>query len=104
MAGSSMRSSRRYRWCVLAHPMSKGRGALSSTRGSLRGRGLANDRTRSPAQACSPLQVLVSELGDETFIIAAILAMRHPRSLVFAGGIAALATMTVRPPTSRCHS
>lgn len=41
-------------------------------------------------------QVLVSELGDETFIIAAILAMRHPRSLVFAGGIAALATMTVR--------
>lgn len=37
----------------------------------------------------------MSELGDETFIIAAILAMRHPRSLVFAGGIAALATMTV---------
>ena len=25
--------------------------------------------------------ILVSEMGDETFIIAAILAMRHPRSI-----------------------
>lgn len=39
--------------------------------------------------------ILVSELGDETFIIAAIMAMRHPRGIVFAGAIGALAVMTV---------
>ena len=39
--------------------------------------------------------ILVSELGDETFIIAAIMAMRHPRVIVFAGAIGALAVMTV---------
>ncbi len=41
------------------------------------------------------LLITVSELGDKTFFIAAILAMRHPRRLVFAGVIAALAAMTV---------
>ena len=39
--------------------------------------------------------ILVSELGDETFIIAAIMAMRHPRAIVFTGAIGALAVMTV---------
>ena len=41
------------------------------------------------------LLIAVSELGDKTFFIAAILAMRHSRRLVFAGVIAALAAMTV---------
>eukprot|EP00976_Prorocentrum_cordatum_P096415 1190558-Prorocentrum_minimum.AAC.3 len=41
-------------------------------------------------------QVLVSELGDETFIIAAIMAMRHPRAIVLAGALSALWIMTVR--------
>jgi putative Ca2+/H+ antiporter (TMEM165/GDT1 family) len=41
------------------------------------------------------LLITVSELGDKTFFIAAILAMRHSRRLVFAGAIAALAVMTV---------
>ncbi len=41
------------------------------------------------------LLIGVSELGDKTFFIAAILAMRHSRRLVFAGVLAALATMTV---------
>lgn len=41
------------------------------------------------------LLITVSELGDKTFFIAAILAMRHSRRLVFAGAIAALAAMTV---------
>ena len=40
-------------------------------------------------------QILVSELGDETFIIAALMAMRHPRLEVFAGAASALAFMTV---------
>ncbi|GAB0094519.1 uncharacterized protein DMENIID0001_098290 [Sergentomyia squamirostris] len=39
--------------------------------------------------------ILVSELGDKTFFIAAIMAMRHPRLTVFAGAIAALALMTI---------
>jgi Ca2+/H+ antiporter, TMEM165/GDT1 family len=36
-----------------------------------------------------------SELGDKTFFITAILAMRHPRRWVLAGAIAALAAMTI---------
>ncbi|KAI5732601.1 hypothetical protein M8J76_009602 [Diaphorina citri] len=39
--------------------------------------------------------IVVSELGDKTFFIAAIMAMRHPRVTVFIGAIAALALMTV---------
>lgn len=38
--------------------------------------------------------ILVSELGDKTFFIAAIMAMRHPRLIVFSGAISALALMT----------
>jgi putative Ca2+/H+ antiporter (TMEM165/GDT1 family) len=41
------------------------------------------------------LLITVSELGDKTFFIAAILAMRHSRRWVFVGAIAALAAMTV---------
>lgn len=41
------------------------------------------------------LLITVSELGDKTFFIAAILAMRHSRRLVFAGALAALAAMTI---------
>ncbi|XP_044749498.1 transmembrane protein 165 [Coccinella septempunctata] len=39
--------------------------------------------------------ILVSEIGDKTFFIAAIMAMRHPRLTVFSGAIGALALMTV---------
>lgn len=41
------------------------------------------------------LLITVSELGDKTFFIAAILAMRHSRRLVLVGSVAALALMTV---------
>lgn len=34
--------------------------------------------------------ILVSEIGDKTFFIAAIMAMRNDRSIVFIGAIAAL--------------
>ena len=43
----------------------------------------------------SLLLITVSELGDKTFFISAILAMRHSRRVVFAGAIAALALMTI---------
>nr|CAD1839091.1 unnamed protein product [Ananas comosus var. bracteatus] len=39
--------------------------------------------------------IIVSEIGDETFIIAALMAMRHPKSIVLSGALAALIVMTV---------
>ncbi|XP_020246843.1 GDT1-like protein 4 isoform X2 [Asparagus officinalis] len=39
--------------------------------------------------------ILVSEIGDETFIIAALMAMRHPKSTVLSGALSALVVMTV---------
>ncbi|KAF1897855.1 hypothetical protein Lal_00032616 [Lupinus albus] len=39
--------------------------------------------------------ILVSEVGDETFIIAALMAMRHPKSIVLSGALSALIIMTV---------
>ena len=51
---------------------------------------------------CRPLvlanslsMILVCEMGDKTFFIAAIMAMRHDRLVIFAGAISALAVMTV---------
>ncbi len=41
------------------------------------------------------LLIVVSELGDKTFFIAVILAMRHSRRLIYTGVTAALALMTV---------
>ncbi|AFZ21224.1 TMEM165/GDT1 family protein [Allocoleopsis franciscana] len=41
------------------------------------------------------LLITISELGDKTFFIAVILAMRHSRRLVFVGVLAALAAMTL---------
>ncbi|URE01102.1 P21-Rho-binding domain [Musa troglodytarum] len=39
--------------------------------------------------------IIVSEIGDETFIIAALMAMRHPKSIVLSGALMALVVMTV---------
>ncbi|KXZ50604.1 hypothetical protein GPECTOR_15g287 [Gonium pectorale] len=39
--------------------------------------------------------ILASEIGDKTFFIAAVMAMRNPRMTVFAGAMGALAAMTV---------
>jgi len=41
------------------------------------------------------LLVGLAELGDKTFFIAALMAMNHPRRLVFAGAFGALAVMTL---------
>jgi putative Ca2+/H+ antiporter (TMEM165/GDT1 family) len=43
--------------------------------------------------------ILVSEIGDKTFFIAAIMAMRHSRLTVFAGALSALFLMTVLSAT-----
>ncbi|KXN81238.1 GDT1-like protein C17G8.08c [Leucoagaricus sp. SymC.cos] len=42
----------------------------------------------------SILLILFSEIGDKTFLISALLAMRHPRLLVFSGAIASLLLMS----------
>ncbi|EPY43226.1 membrane protein [Angomonas deanei] len=39
--------------------------------------------------------ILVSEIGDKTFFIACLMAMRHPKMVVYAGALGALAAMTV---------
>jgi len=39
--------------------------------------------------------IIVSEIGDKTFFIAAIMAMKHSRLTVFAGAMSALAFMTI---------
>ncbi|KAH7103105.1 UPF0016-domain-containing protein [Auriculariales sp. MPI-PUGE-AT-0066] len=39
--------------------------------------------------------IMVSELGDKTFLIAAILAMRHSRLVVFAGAFGSLVVMSI---------
>ncbi|KZT00891.1 UPF0016-domain-containing protein [Laetiporus sulphureus 93-53] len=38
--------------------------------------------------------IIVSEIGDKTFLIAAILAMRHPRLVVFLGALCSLVVMS----------
>lgn len=39
--------------------------------------------------------IIISELGDKTFLIAALMAMRHPRGVVFLAAFASLLIMTV---------
>jgi len=45
--------------------------------------------------AASFLMIMVSEIGDKTFFIAAILAMKHSRFCVWLGGASALFIMTL---------
>lgn len=39
--------------------------------------------------------IIFSEIGDKTFLVAALMAMRHPRTVVFTAAFSALITMTV---------
>jgi putative Ca2+/H+ antiporter (TMEM165/GDT1 family) len=39
--------------------------------------------------------IICSEIGDKTFLVAALMAMRHPRLLVFSAAFSALVVMTV---------
>ncbi|KAI9226211.1 MAG: transmembrane protein-like protein [Piptocephalis tieghemiana] len=52
-----------------------------------------NNKTQS--FTLSFLMILASEIGDKTFIIAAIYAMRHPKAIIFTAGASALAIMSV---------
>lgn len=52
---------------------------------------------KSPQEAFGNafFMILATEMGDETFIIAAVMAMRHPKLTVLGGALAALYFMTV---------
>lgn len=39
--------------------------------------------------------IIVSEIGDKTFLVAALMAMRHPRLVVFSAAFCALIAMTI---------
>jgi putative Ca2+/H+ antiporter (TMEM165/GDT1 family) len=39
--------------------------------------------------------IIFSEIGDKTFLVAALMAMRHPQLVVFSGAFSALITMTI---------
>lgn len=39
--------------------------------------------------------IIVSEIGDKTFLVAALMAMRHPRFVVFSAAFSALIAMTI---------
>lgn len=43
----------------------------------------------------SVAMIIVTELGDKTFFIAAIMAMRYSRLIVYSGAMGALALMTI---------
>ena len=49
----------------------------------------------SEAFAESFMVILATEIGDKTFFIAAIMAMRHSRFITWAGAVGALIVMTV---------
>ena len=57
---------------------------------------LESDEESSPQTLLQSFAMIIfSEIGDKTFLIAAILAMRHPRLLVFAGAFGSLVVMSI---------
>mmetsp|Transcript_36182 Transcript_36182/g.102958 ORF Transcript_36182/g.102958 Transcript_36182/m.102958 type:complete len:269 (+) Transcript_36182:65-871(+) len=56
---------------------------------------LQTDKPLGESVWSSLLMILATEMGDETFIIAAVMAMRHPKATVLGGALAALYFMTV---------
>merc|ERR1719265_324893 len=53
------------------------------------------EKDPSEAFSSSFFMILATEMGDETFIIAAVMAMRHPKFTILAGALSALYVMTV---------
>ena len=57
--------------------------------------GVVGDNTFREGVVSGFLLILFSELGDKTFFIALLLALKQSQVLVFAGTFGALAVMTV---------
>ncbi|KAI7889267.1 uncharacterized protein EV154DRAFT_515017 [Mucor mucedo] len=56
---------------------------------------LGSDGELEKSFVISLLMIIVSEIGDKTFLIAAIMAMKHSRLVVFAAAFSSLAIMSV---------
>ncbi|KAG8761192.1 hypothetical protein FRC14_006241 [Serendipita sp. 396] len=56
---------------------------------------LGDNESNATALYQSFLMILASEIGDKTFLIAAILSMRHSRLVVFLGAFSSLAVMSL---------
>lgn len=54
-----------------------------------------SDEGPTHALLSSFVMIIFSEIGDKTFLIAAILAMKHPRMIVFAGAFGSLVVMSM---------
>ena len=48
---------------------------------------MSSSEVQLDAFISSLTMILVSELGDKTFFIAAVMAMKHPRAVVLAGNV-----------------
>ncbi|KAI9355808.1 hypothetical protein BD770DRAFT_390774 [Pilaira anomala] len=57
--------------------------------------GFSTDPALEKSFIISLLMIIVSEIGDKTFLIAAIMAMKHSRLVVFAAAFSSLAIMSV---------
>lgn len=55
----------------------------------------SGDESQMHALLSSFVMIIFSEIGDKTFLIAAILAMKHPRMIVFAGAFGSLVVMSI---------
>lgn len=68
-----------------------------STSGSKKETTTPEGKVISPVHSLflSLTMILFSEVGDKTFLVAALMAMRHPRLLVFSAAFSALFIMTV---------
>ncbi|KAJ5372662.1 hypothetical protein N7517_004668 [Penicillium concentricum] len=78
-------------------------GSSSSSYSSSSSSSLSHDHDSGIPDAGSPMHslifsftmILVSEIGDKTFLVAALMAMRHDRLVVFSAAFSALIGMTV---------
>ena len=55
----------------------------------------SSDESQMHALLSAFTMIIFSEIGDKTFLIAAILAMKHPRTTVFAGAFGSLVVMSI---------
>ena len=71
-------------------------GPLPISQGTMESPNIENGLTAFTQSALTQsfAMIIVSEIGDKTFLIAAILAMRHPRAVVFAGAFGSLVVMS----------
>jgi putative Ca2+/H+ antiporter (TMEM165/GDT1 family) len=82
-------------------PDSANKDHLDVTKGTKPGKTLAGDESQEGlirpfhSFCLSLTMILFSEIGDKTFLVAALMAMKHDRLVVFSAAFAALITMTV---------